>query len=162
MTVTVRSGISDGALQYANQDMITVSSGNVYIPASGNLNVAGTVNSSSGSFSGSLTLNGNAVVTSASGLGINQTWQDVHLSRAMNVGYVNTTGRPIVVSASGGVAAYTTAWQVIVNAGFGNVVASNATLNPNDASATIQAIIPAGHTYYLTGGGAIAYWAELR
>lgn len=34
----------------------------------------------------------------AASIGINQTWQDVTASRALNVDYTNTTGRPIMVS----------------------------------------------------------------
>ena len=110
---------------------------------------------------GSITFGDGSVQSSAAG-GYGQSWQDVKASRAFNQGYINSTGKPIMVNIQGGQAAYGTVWSIIVNGGAGNVVTSASYTNPNDSSATISSIIPPGHTYYVTGGGTINYWAELR
>ena len=94
-------------------------------------------------------------------LGVGQTWQDVKASRAVGVTYTNTTGRPIVVSASCATNAVAFIRMVV-----DGVVVSGEYQSTISAETFIAAIVPAGSTYevQVTGGTpAVPYtWSELR
>jgi hypothetical protein len=86
-------------------------------------------------------------------IGQAQTWQAV--SRAVNVSYQNTTGRPIGVSIySSGVFQASTDNSTWVTVQVAPVINS---ANRNFAAA----VIPNGH-YYRISGGALGGWSELR
>jgi len=90
------------------------------------------------------------------GLYLEQTWQDVTISRANNVTYTNTTGKPIEIAisiASGGTSTYT----IQVDGVEVGRVANNITGTIN---ATISATIPSNSTYIVSGGFNV--WSELR
>ena len=93
--------------------------------------------------------------------GTSQTWQDVLASRTFSTTYTNSTGRPIFISI--GVFANSGAGGAngFLNLGALSVAAFAGT---NFAAGTLQAIVPAGGTYTLTGSGSIAvsFWSELR
>jgi hypothetical protein len=84
-------------------------------------------------------------------LGMGQSWQVVTGSRAYNTTYTNTTGRPILVSASSTNA---------VNTDFvvGGVIAT--TTGPFNTSQVV--LVPAGATYSLNGGATLYRWSEFR
>lgn len=97
------------------------------------------------------------VDNSASGVGINQTWQDVTSSRSSNTSYQNTTGLPIMVN-------------VVMSTGntkYVYVSSDNVTfieVGRGAASQTQEAfsfIVPDDH-YYKTSSATIVNWAELR
>jgi len=87
----------------------------------------------------------------ASTLGINQTWQVVTGSRAVNTTYTNSTGRPIMVCISG--------------ASIGKFQINGTDVATYDASGYTNTsfIIPNGNTYKYTGANMTnVIWAELR
>ena len=96
------------------------------------------------------------------GLGWNQTWQNVTGSRSVGTEYTNSTGKPIAVSVWGNVA-NSNRLELQVNDGGGFVTASYAVTGAVNNTATVSAIVPAGHTYRIASGGATPVgWAELR
>jgi len=103
------------------------------------------------------------VMTSATSLGVNQTWQDVTGSRALATTYTNSTGRPIALSITA--TAGTTVnsfWTLSIN---GVATAQSTQVYSASAVCTLQQfIIPAGATYALTVNGTapINKWWELR
>jgi hypothetical protein len=101
------------------------------------------------------------LATAAKPIGAGQTWQNVVGSRAGNVSYTNDTGRPIMVSITGGFTVNQSA-QLLVD----SVVVAYAGWNSfasGQVLATVSAIVPAGSTYYLsTPGMNNVTWAELR
>lgn len=85
-------------------------------------------------------------------LGVNQTWQNVTVSRSSGVTYTNTTGKPIFVVARGGVYAHDILGQVDgVEAGY---------VSNNNGRGAISFIVPNGSDYVVTGNFNV--WAELR
>ena len=101
------------------------------------------------------------LATAAKPIGAGQTWQNVVSSRAGNTSYTNDTGRPIMVSITGGFTVNQSA-QLLVD----SVVVAYAGWNSfasGQVLATVSAIVPAGSTYYLsTPGMNSVTWAELR
>lgn len=92
------------------------------------------------------------------GIGAGQTWQDVLASRASEVTYTNTTGRPILISAwnndslDSSVSTWIDGVQVIV---FGGGSA--------DTRQQCIVIVPNNSTYRLvSSNGAFEGWYELR
>jgi len=81
-----------------------------------------------------------------------QSWQNLTGSRAASTSYTNSTGRPILVSitcgTSGGVSSLNVNSVDVANTG-------------NNQTSTLQAIVPAGQSYYVTTA-TINNWAELR
>ncbi|RKS87347.1 hypothetical protein DES39_0568 [Orbus hercynius] len=92
-----------------------------------------------------------------SGLGVNQTWQDVKSSRSAGAIYTNTTGRPITVNITtgqdGGGWAYLYVDDVIVAGYFYTDRYGNGSV--------LSAVVPNNSTYKLSAG-AVSFWAELR
>ncbi len=101
---------------------------------------------------------GQAVATNSIGNG--QTWVDVTGSRAYATNYVNTTGRPMIVSAYGAGSANGTI-ALICN----GVTIDVHQFYVASAGGTVQGIIPPGATYrvdYAGTGFGLARWVELR
>lgn len=94
------------------------------------------------------------VSEAATEFGRGQAWQDVTLSRALNVVYTNTTGRPIFISV-----ALTGSFLQELEVD-GVPVARLGDAAGNDGN--FMAVIPDGSTYEVTPDGVIAIWAELR
>lgn len=98
----------------------------------------------------------------ANALGWGQTWQDVSGSRARNTSYLNSTGRPIMVSAT-----YNTGtapkFQVSTNNSTWVTVVNAMTINAGERM-FVSAIVPSGQYYRVNDGGAgtIETWSELR
>lgn len=101
------------------------------------------------------------LATAAKPIGAGQTWQNVIGSRSGNTTYTNDTGRPIVVSITGGFTVNQSA-QLLVD----SIVVSYAGWNSfasGQVLGNVSAIVPAGSTYYLsTPGMNSTTWAELR
>ena len=93
------------------------------------------------------------------GVGVGQTWQDVSASRTYSVNYQNTTGQPIQVSI--GATLSTGSVQFKVGPTVGSMV-QVAVFSGANTSNPMQAIIPAGHYYGISGACVINCWAELR
>lgn len=95
-----------------------------------------------------------ASVTANPPIGVGQSWQDMTASRAKDVTYTNSTGRPIQIfinfDPDGGLSVFTLGGHPIA-------VGDN-------ASEFISAIIPNGSTYRLSAWGVAATtkWLELR
>ncbi len=92
--------------------------------------------------------------------GINQTWQNVLAMRSAGVGYVNSTGKPILVSVVSSTA--DRGLQIRVD----NVIVSKQGQDGgtgNDYNC-VQAVVPPGSVYAVDslGGAVISHWAELR
>ena len=90
-------------------------------------------------------------------LGINQTWQDVAASRAINTTYTNSTGKPIFIAI--GKTTQSSDMRLFVNViqvGY----ASGA--NQDSQSKTLYAIVPSGETYGTIGSSGFVFWSELR
>ncbi len=90
----------------------------------------------------------------ASGLGVDQTWQDLTASRSNNVVYQNTTGKPIMLSLAfrdGG------QLEVSQNGVTGWIVISDQNYRP----AYTQSLIPPNQ-YYRATGRRNGQWIELR
>ena len=98
------------------------------------------------------------------GLGVGQTWQDVFASRASNVTYTNSTGKPIVVSVfvSGCTGGY---W--IVEGYVGGVLVAKQQVSASNAcnEVSISFIVQDGETYKVDNAASnnpISVWMELR
>lgn len=106
---------------------------------------------------------GGQALASISSLGYEQTWQNVIASRALGTTYYNTTGRPILVSASiiGAVSS-----SCIVGLTVNGVTASSNGAGgiANAASVPgVNAIVPPGGSYSVSANsGSLNSWAELR
>jgi hypothetical protein len=92
-------------------------------------------------------------------IGAGQTWQTP--SRAVNTTYTNSTGRPIMVSVTGGFTVNQYA-QLLVD----SILVAHAGWNSfasGQVIGTVSAIVPAGSTYIIsTTGFNSMTWAELR
>jgi len=101
-----------------------------------------------------------ASTSEPSGIGVDQTWQNVAASRSINTSYQNTTGKPIFVSVSGyGTAGGVPMAQVSVNNStwISVVWRSDASVN------TASFIVPDGTYYRIVNLTAVSGgWAELR
>lgn len=91
-------------------------------------------------------------------LGRGQTWQDVTASRSLSTNFTNSTGRPIMVSVRGPVAASNSVVLTVSGIAIGQV--SNAAAS--SANLTVVGIVPSGSTYQVTGLTSITAWTELR
>jgi hypothetical protein len=91
-----------------------------------------------------------------------QSWKDVSASRTYGVVYTNTTGRPILVVASGTANNAEGYYTLQV----GGVVVGQAVVPPGGKVFSMYTVVPAGSTYVLNKGGGDTYgtplWAELR
>ena len=107
-------------------------------------------------------INANGTVTCGSaggggGLGINQTWQDVLASRALNTIYQNNTGNPISVAlqcnVGGGIGACT---------GYVSNVWVGTSYNfAGTSQSAMTFIVPSGASYRVAGNS-VTQWSELR
>jgi hypothetical protein len=98
-----------------------------------------------------------------SGVGSNQTWQNLTGSRVSGTTYTNSTGKPIMVNVScqahSGTAGYTVQWYINdVVMGF----LSTAGTPGIDIRVPCVFIVPNGATYRVDGGAVTTQWAELR
>ena len=94
---------------------------------------------------------------SASGLGVGQTWANVTASRAVNVTYTNSTGKPIQV-------VITTSNSNATGGGISFVVNGVTVVSQNILyeGAHISTVVPNGQTYRLNLSGlTVSSWAEL-
>lgn len=99
---------------------------------------------------------GQSVAMNAIGMG--QTWKNVAASRAVSTNYVNTTGRPIMVSCSLSSSSANSHISLTVN----GVNVSDAQIYANGATGALSAIVPPGGVYSAQGTAAAVYtWAEL-
>jgi hypothetical protein len=104
----------------------------------------------------------NELTLYATGLGINQTWQDLTLSRAYGTTYNNTTGKPILVNVRGTESGESSEFYAL--RGFVNNV------EVAFGMYFVSVVVPNGATYKVTSeswsGGADSdngkYWMELR
>ena len=91
------------------------------------------------------------------GLGDGQTWQNVLSSRANNVTYTNTTGRPIAVYVSNGDGGGVTSMPYVDGLQLGRMAIYNT------GAAISSFIVPTGSTYKVYCEGLNpAIWYELR
>lgn len=97
-------------------------------------------------------------------IGVDQTWQNLTVSRAIGVTYTNTTGKPISVKIY---FSATTTSVFSIELQENGTLLDKFTYDPDSANAegfSVSAIIPAGSTYSIisTGTVAMAKWSELR
>ena len=90
-------------------------------------------------------------------LGVGQSWQDVKLLRASGISYTNNTGKPIMVMVSAIRVNSSSSMTVVVN---GVTIVSPDASGVWYGSYDLSFVVPAGHTYSVTGS--IRGWAELR
>jgi hypothetical protein len=103
---------------------------------------------------------GGQAVTTMGSIGYSQTWQNVVGSRAFSTTYYNTTGRPILVNVSAGVA--NGGVTLVIN---GITVASITTVTGYSNTELMSGIVPPGGSYSVVPSGAsptFGAWAELR
>jgi hypothetical protein len=103
---------------------------------------------------------GGQAVTTMGSIGYSQTWQNVVGSRAFNTTYYNTTGRPILVNVSAGVA--NGGVTLVIN---GITVASVTTVVGYSNIELMSGIVPPGGSYSVVPNGSspiFGAWAELR
>ena len=147
MTISIKSPTSTtGSIQKNGSDVIT-------IDASDNVTVANDLTATSFTGDGS-----QLTAIPASGLGVGQTWTNVEGSRAENVTYTNTTGKPIALSV-----VYFNSTSI--NTTFsvdGNVIARVRDDTATNHRYTYSIIVPNLSTYITTGSGTIDDWWELR
>jgi len=102
------------------------------------------------------------LATAAKPVGAGQTWQDVVASRAINVTYTNSTGRPIIVSTY----AYcgTNQYMELQVDGISVALAGWSSFGAGYVQGTVSAIVPAGSSYIVvsTGISVLQKWTELR
>ncbi len=104
-----------------------------------------------------------AIDANVTGLGFNQTWQNLTSSRSFNTIYQNTTGIPIAVNVTGGPAGNNTMiFQVSSNSDMSSSVQLGGQFDINGQT-SISAIIPDDQYYRVAvGSAALNSWAELR
>ena len=96
-------------------------------------------------------------------IGVDQTWQDLTSSRALNTTYQNTTGRPISIGVSATVSnGKTMSLLVSANSDMSASVTVDRTSDIDDPTG-VSAIIPNNIYYQASVSSASGlYWAELR
>jgi hypothetical protein len=99
-----------------------------------------------------------------SGVGVGQTWQNMTASRALDVTYTNSTGKPIMVivrgSSSNTVDSYSSLYLTV-----GSTVCAAQTVTSRGSvlSNHVSAIVPNNTTYSCAGAVAnLEVWSELR
>ena len=91
-------------------------------------------------------------------VGYGQNWQDLTASRVAQTGYINSTGKPIVVFV-GTIYGLSQLLSIYVD----NVlIASQDTTGSGNNTANLQVIVPPGSTYSASSAKAINRWMELR
>jgi hypothetical protein len=108
-----------------------------------------------------LTSTGTAWVSSTNlAVGVGQTWQDMTASRAADVTYTNSTGKPIMISVYGSSGANRSGILTV-----GGVLLARTETTGAAGIGTLVAIVPSGSTYIVSAGGtawSVFNWAELR
>lgn len=94
------------------------------------------------------------------GVGEGQTWQNMIASRANNTQYQNTTGRPIMVSASGNSVSGGT--NILAYVGTASADVEVARGSGYFGQPALQFIVPDQHYYKVSAGNGLATWTELR
>jgi len=104
-----------------------------------------------------------AIDANVTGLGFNQTWQNLTASRSFNTIYQNTTGIPIAVNVTGVPAVDSTMiFQVSSNSDMSSSVQLGGQFD-NNGQTSISAIIPDDQYYRVSVFSApLTAWAELR
>ncbi len=113
-----------------------------------------------GQLTGALPAISGAALTSLPALGIDQTWQTVTGSRALNTNYTNSTGKPIMVN-------------IMIIQGTGGqgrfrvdgIDVSGQNLGTAGLPVMISAVVPPNGVYQMAttaGSQSISFWAELR
>lgn len=92
----------------------------------------------------------------SSGLGFNQSWQNVLSNRSAGTTYTNTTASPIMVNVTFRVSNPQTASLSVDGVVIGQFIAVNT------STGTVSAVVPTGSIYSATTNGAIDNWVELR
>ena len=156
------ASFANGAFTKANTSVIKTGDG-----ITGVITSPTAANGTSNSMIATTQFVNNQLTLYATGLGINQTWSDVTLSRANNVTYTNTTGKPIMVHvkasfSNSSYGAYVVGYVGSVEAGFNrdNGSAGATSINPS-----INFIVPPGQTYkslFIGSGASLQIWTELR
>lgn len=100
-------------------------------------------------------------------IGLGQTWQDVTTSRVLGTTYSNTTGKPIMVSATvQGIGAGTTTATGYVNGVKACTSWASYSSSGVATGSNVEFIVPNGTTYYVSQDGSsstsLSNWAELR
>lgn len=97
------------------------------------------------------------------GLGWSQTWQDVSASRNVGLQYVNSTGRPVIVSVTIIPNAANTQYAELFVDSVSVAVAGN-NISTQRNYTQLVAVVPDGSTYEVSQVGTvtISRWAELR
>jgi hypothetical protein len=102
---------------------------------------------------------GGQALTALSSLGYGQTWQNVAASRALGTTYYNTTGKPILVSATPQATTNGTSTLVV------NGIEASRSVPSANLGIAVTSIVPSGGTYVVDNNQAsksIISWAELR
>jgi hypothetical protein len=101
-------------------------------------------------------------ISGGSGVGVGQTWQDVTSSRAKDITYYNTTGKPIMINVYLGNIGASSSFGIIVDGQQVNYSVGDTTNGA--AASSISAIIPPGSSYRVSGNKSMtgALWTELR
>jgi hypothetical protein len=113
-----------------------------------------------------LTSNGTSWSSQAgAGIGVGQTWQNVLASRAQNVTYTNSTGKPIQVCAAGdGNVFGDVNIQLYIN-GLLTDVSMASEGSSGGGVGNVSGIVPNGSTYLVNfngGSPSLILWTELR
>ncbi|WP_460418794.1 hypothetical protein [Pseudomonas sp. microsymbiont 2] len=91
-------------------------------------------------------------------LGEGQSWKDLKAWRALSTTYTNTTGRSIMVTVTGSITTGASLTAVV-----GGVVAATQSSNAGYANPPfLSFVVPAGHSYSVSGTGTISSWSELQ
>ena len=156
------ASFANGAFTKANTSVIKTGDG-----ITGVITSPTAANGTSNSMIATTQFVNNQLTLYATGLGINQTWSDVTLSRANNVTYTNTTGKPIMVHIKTGFSnssygSYIIGYVGSIEVGFNrdNGSAGATSINPS-----INFIVPPGQTYkslFIGSGASLQIWTELR
>lgn len=99
----------------------------------------------------------------AAAIGVDQTWQNVTGSRAKDAEYTNATGRPIQIIVRCTTSSYGPTELRVGAISADTVIDYTSTAdNARPSYDSVQAIIPAGWKYKITGNTTINTWFELR
>ena len=94
--------------------------------------------------------------------GIDQTWQDMRLSRALNTTYTNSSGKPISIIIHGKVTSVGV--RLILTVGGLNIFDQTVGGDYSSVDIAVSGIIPVGSSYSVTSNVStiITKWVELR
>ena len=110
---------------------------------------------------GVTSVNGSTGAVTVGSVGVGQSWQNP--SRSLNTSYTNSTGKPIMVTASVRVQGSSSPGTAIVN---GVTILSSYTVDccgvPQISFFPLSFIVPDGATYQINGNSGFSVWAELR